>query len=114
MKVNATITILDLKSEVTIGQGQGQNTNNNDKTGSRIGDEGARALSDALKVNTALEKLILLGAQQQDDDKQWHNIRNNEQSRLRDERGRSLCNEQSTQSQHKTEGTDPEECTTTK
>ena len=37
------------------------------KTGNKIGAEGARALSEALKVNTTLTTLDLWGVQQQQD-----------------------------------------------
>ena len=38
------------------------------KTGNKISDEGARALSEALKVNTTLQTLDLYGVQQQEQD----------------------------------------------
>ena len=37
------------------------------KTGNKVDDEGARALSEALKVNTTLQTLDLAGVQQQQD-----------------------------------------------
>ena len=47
------------------------------KTDNKIGDEGARALSEALKVNTTLVTLSLACVQQQQDNaKQWHNNNN--------------------------------------
>ena len=47
----------------------------NDKTAFGTGAEGARELSEALKVNTTLQSLGLMGVKQQDSAKQAHDIK---------------------------------------
>ena len=65
MKVNTTLTTLDLKS-VQQRDNDKPNTQNQtaiNKADSKIDEEGARALSEALKVNTTLLTLELACAQ---------------------------------------------------
>ena len=59
------------------------NTTKNNKADNKICVEGARALSEALKVNTTLTTLDLTGVQQQDNVKQ-QTTTNKEQNRQRD------------------------------
>ena len=78
LKVNTTLTTLNLECEqewwslsgldVMDSNNEAHNLLNKHKAGNRIGDEGAGALSDALKVNRALATLNLASEQTQE---QW-------------------------------------------
>ena len=72
---------------------QGGNTNSNDKADSRIGDEGACALSEAVKFNTTLTVLDLRGEQQQGRNKQRDTISSHDKAGNRIDKSASALSE---------------------
>ena len=65
LRVNTTLTELDLGCEQQSSNDNQCIVNFNDISDNKIGGEGTHALSEALKVNTALTTLSLAGEQQQ-------------------------------------------------
>ena len=85
LKTNTTLQELNLHSEQDESEEDGWiadiANNYNLQIGSRIGDEGARALSEALKINTTLQSLNLSCEKDQSVKDEWmaHFARNKHQ-----------------------------------
>ena len=66
LKINTTLTALDLEGGVTDQFQPRKSTNHDFCAGNKIGQKGAQALSKAVKANTALTALDLEGVRHQE------------------------------------------------